>query len=62
METANELIEKIKSYQNRLSWDEYFISTALLLKRLGIKKKIYGFDTFEGFLDKKHRSTKMRFF
>lgn len=30
------------------------ISTAILLKRLGIKKKIIGFDTFEGFLKKKN--------
>ena len=38
------------------------ISTALLLKRLGIKKKIYGFDTFEGFLDKKHRNDNPKIF
>ena len=38
------------------------ISTALLLKRLGIKKKIYGFDTFEGFLKKKHKNDNPKIF
>ena len=31
------------------------ISTSLLLKKIVIKKKIYGFDTFEGFARKKHK-------
>jgi len=31
METADELINKIRSYNKRLSWDEYFISIAFLI-------------------------------
>ena len=31
MESAEELIEQIKSYKKRLSWDEYFISIAFLI-------------------------------
>ncbi len=37
------------------------IATALLLKRMNIKKKIIGFDTFDGFL-KKHKNDDVKLF